>query len=410
MKVSIAILLYNTKKEYFHKCLNSIYNSTLKDFEVIVIDDGSSIDYSDLIEKYGVKYVKTENRGILPSRMYALSLVSGDYVAFVDSDDYVSVNYHMPMIEKALSENDDIVINDWAFDGERYKHICQSDATIAGDISLEGDEILKEFVSKDGKQHSYYVLWNKIFKKELILKAKACVEALPLPKVPLGYAEDVLLNFFAWKNAKKVANVHTGYYFYRIQPTQSTVVSSKEKLKNQIYNMNYVLSSMEKNVSPNKYEGEIRTHLKNWRELMSRSHYSYAKQNKYTDLYDFIKESYGVSELKPYTYSDGKYYNSSSLLASNFDEIDLKLKKLFLQEAPIDVDYDKNDKYVVRTIEYLCKTKNKKITYKSGAEFKIPKRDISLKNKIINNKFVYAVGMKLFKKGSKIRAFLKQKL
>lgn len=410
IKLSIAILLYNTKKEYFHKCLNSIYNSTLKDFEVVVIDDGSDIDYSDLIEKYKPKYVKTENRGIMPARMYALSLVSGEYVAFVDSDDYVSINYHMPMIEKAIKENADIVINDWAFDGERYKHFCQSDATISNDFSLEGEEILREFFSKDGTQHSYYVLWNKVYKRELILQAKACVEALPCSKTPLCYSEDSLLNFFAWKNAKKLVNVHTGYYFYRIQPSQSTSVSSEAKLRNQISNMSYVLNSMEENIGEGKYADEIKAHLQSWRALMSRSHYSYAKQNKYTALYDFIKESYKVEALKPYTYNDGKYYNSSSLLGSNFDEIDLQLKKLFYLDGAISVSYDKDDKYVERTIEYLKAVKNKDITVSKNAEIEIPKRDISFKHKIINNKIVYAIGMKLFKKGSKIRALLKRKL
>ena len=147
MKLSIIICLYNTKREYVKKCLSSITKSTLskEDYEILVIDDGSTEDYSQLIEYYKPTYVKTENRGHLASRLYGLMIAKGDYVAFCDSDDTVSVNYHAPMLKKAIEENCDIVINDWAFLSERAKYICTRDTTIKGDLSYSGDDVLKAF-------------------------------------------------------------------------------------------------------------------------------------------------------------------------------------------------------------------------------------------------------------------------
>ena len=62
MKLSLIVCIYNTPKEYFESSLKSVYHSTLKDFEVIVIDDGSTVDYSEIVKKYNPVYVKTENR------------------------------------------------------------------------------------------------------------------------------------------------------------------------------------------------------------------------------------------------------------------------------------------------------------------------------------------------------------
>ena len=95
MKLSIVVCVYNTKREYFDACLKSIRESTLKkeDYELLVVDDGSSEDYSEIIEKYDPVYVKTDNRGLLSARLYAIMIAKGEYIAFCDADDTVSLNY-----------------------------------------------------------------------------------------------------------------------------------------------------------------------------------------------------------------------------------------------------------------------------------------------------------------------------
>ena len=108
MKLSIIICVYNTDYDYLDKCLTSLTRSTLgnatmlKDekieYEIIFVDDGSSKDYTSLVEKYGVRYTKTENQGIFLARALGISLATGDYIAFCDSDDTVSFNYHLPML------------------------------------------------------------------------------------------------------------------------------------------------------------------------------------------------------------------------------------------------------------------------------------------------------------------------
>ena len=106
MKLSIVICIYNTEKEYLVQCLKSIRNSTLKndEYEIVVIDDGSTEDYSKIIKKYDPVCVKTPNRGLLSARLLGVMVAKGEYIAFCDSDDTVSFNYYAPMLKKAYEE------------------------------------------------------------------------------------------------------------------------------------------------------------------------------------------------------------------------------------------------------------------------------------------------------------------
>ena len=145
MKLSIVICVYNTDKGYFDTCLKSLTESTLSStaicgrrdisYEIVVVDDGSTLDYSDVIAKYpAITYTKTENQGIFKARALGVSLASGDFITFCDSDDTVSYNYHLPMLLTAERTGADIVINDWAFHSQRVRYSCQGDSTITTSI------------------------------------------------------------------------------------------------------------------------------------------------------------------------------------------------------------------------------------------------------------------------------------
>lgn len=408
MKLSVIICVYNTEKQYFEECLKSIRKSTLKDYEILVIDDGSNIDYSDVIQKYEPRYVKTENRGLFAARLFALTIAKGDYVAFVDSDDTVTFNYHQPMVNAAINLDADVVINDWAFHTERTRYYCVNDPLIKDDITLNGDECLKEFAAQEGRAHSYFVHWNKVTKRSVLLKAKAELESTDIIMHKHTYSEDAVINFFVFRNAKKVTNIHTGYYFYRIHEDQSVNASNKDRLISQIDDMARTFNIMLVNIGKNMYAKEIKYSILKWRSLMSRTHYSYAKAGKHSDLYNYIKEAYEVDTLSKSTTKDGELYAKTQLLGDNFLEIDKCLRKIYFTKANVTVMYDKSDLYVARTMRYIERMKRNETETEQKTLF-VPTKIISAKNRFLHNHLVYNIGLRLFKKGSKIRAFLKAK-
>ncbi len=405
MKLSVIICVYNTDKNYLSECLFSIRRSSVGgDCEILLVDDGSDIDYTDTVREFDVSYRRIENRGHLGARLYGISAAEGDYVAFVDSDDTVSLNYHRPMLDTAEKENADVVINGWAFHTERTRRACTEDSAMATKISAAGDESLLLFTSKQGREHSYFVLWNKLYRRSLLLKTKAHLEALGLANVRLTYSEDALMNFFIFRDAGKVTNVNSGFYFYRLHGAQSIAVTGKERLRNQIDSMSLSLGIMKKNIGNNKYANDIKRNIDEWGRLMARTHFGYAKAAKATELYGYVKEKYGVAKNRMPTYRDGAVYAKSELLGSNFDGIDKALAKIYFCGRDVTVSYERGSKCISRIIKDMPH----ETVYSKHGEFSVPKRKISFRDKIIHNPAVYKAGMLLFKKGSRVRAFLKK--
>ena len=410
MKTSIIVCLYNTDLEKFEKCMNSICTSTLTDYEVLVIDDGSTMDYAEIIEKHHPVYVKTQNRGLLAARLYGIALAKGEYIAFVDSDDTVTINYHATMVEEAEKSGCDIVINDWAFKTSSTVASCYGDSTVNSDFCLEGDGILRKYAEQRGKEQAYFVAWNKLFKRELLLKAKADIEKTQAIMQKQVYAEDVINTFFAFKNAKKVKNIHTGYYLYHLHNGQSVSVSNADALKGQVDAMARTLNIISSSVGGNKYADEIIKNISEWKALMCRVHFSYAKSLKEDWLCEYVGVTYDLQNPTCAKAKDSYGYIASKLLGDNLEGIDTILRWIYKKGQDVSIKYDKNDKLVANSISYIEKVKGIKITYSDNAQVVIPKRTTSFKNKLLHNRVINAVGMAIFPKGSKLRGFFKSKL
>ncbi len=114
-KISLIVPIYNTEK-YLNKCLDSLISQSLKDIEIILINDGSTDDSEKIINNYDdkrIKYISRENKGVGKTRNEGIDLAKGEYLTFVDSDDYLDINFCKKMYEKAVKDNCDLVICDF---------------------------------------------------------------------------------------------------------------------------------------------------------------------------------------------------------------------------------------------------------------------------------------------------------
>ena len=155
-KVSLIIPVYNVEN-YIEKCLNSVVNQTLKDMEVIIVNDGSKDLSKQKIQKYlekypWIKYLEKENGGLSDARNYGMPYATGKYIAFLDSDDYVEETMYEEMYNIAEKENADMVDCDfvWEYPNRKRKDI--------GEIY----KTKKEMIEK-----CRVVAWNKIIKRAL---------------------------------------------------------------------------------------------------------------------------------------------------------------------------------------------------------------------------------------------------
>ena len=125
-KVSIVVPVYNVEK-YLNRCLNSLVNQDYKNIEIIIVNDGSPDNSQMIIDKYKKEYsnvikaFKKKNEGLSEARNFGLKKATGDYIAFIDSDDYVETNMISEMIKCASKNNSDIVVCDIFDEYEKIK-------------------------------------------------------------------------------------------------------------------------------------------------------------------------------------------------------------------------------------------------------------------------------------------------
>ena len=274
MKVSVIVPVYNVES-YLDKCLTSLVKQTLQEIEIIIVNDGSKDNSEKIIEKYlkkypeKIKYIKKANGGLSSARNEGLKYASGEYIGFVDSDDYVSLNTFNLMYKKAKEKNFDLVVCNL-----NYVYESKTKMVSAGlDKDLENeDEVKKNIV------FLYPAVWNKLYKKEILDSLKF--------KEGIWY-EDVEFNFRVYPRVKSIGYVDKPLIQY-VQRESSISKTIDKRLFNYIDNFNGLIRYYQDNNLYNKYYFELE---------YSYVRYLYAtfiKQLSYTNDKELFKE--GVKE------------------------------------------------------------------------------------------------------------------
>lgn len=213
VQVSVIIPVYNAEK-YLRQCLDSVLNQTFQNLEIIAVDDGSKDCSAEILREYCRKYpqkvrgIYQENQGQSAARNAALDAAKGEYLVFVDSDDYIGKEFVQCLYEKAVEADSDMVICDYT------------------KVTDEG-EILKVFEAnyREGNiRIPSYISCNRIVRRSL------------LEKYGIRYqrgiiCEDIpfILNLEAV--AKNVQIISKSGYFYRTNPKSTTSTFRKKKLR-----------------------------------------------------------------------------------------------------------------------------------------------------------------------------------
>lgn len=215
-KISVIVPVYNVEK-YLSKCVESILNQTYKDIELILVDDGSLDNSGNICDNYAkndnrIKVIHKENGGLSSARNAGLDIASGEYISFVDSDDWIDENTYEELVKKIVTTNADII----CFAGEKtdgtsvYERCfdCKGDGVI-----LNGRDVVKE------------ILLDKIGSQ--VVKGLYHAKCWKDLKFPVGRLyEDIPVTYKAFEKAERVAFVYKPFYKYRINPNS---ISHKPK-------------------------------------------------------------------------------------------------------------------------------------------------------------------------------------
>ena len=203
IKYSFIVPVYNTEK-YLKKCLDSLVNQTYKDFEIIVVNDGSTDKSSSIISKYQKKYkniivIDKENEGLSMARNRGVQKSSGKYIIFVDSDDYVS-NKLLEEVDKKIDDSD-ILRFQIATEDEEYTKINEYHEE--GFESMRGYDAFKYLSS----YHFVEPAWCYVIRKNYYIENKFSFKRGV-------YHEDFGLIPYVIYKARKVKSIDfIGYYY-----------------------------------------------------------------------------------------------------------------------------------------------------------------------------------------------------
>lgn len=212
-KVSIIVPIYNTEK-YLCQCLNSISIQTYSDFEVILVNDGSTDGSSSICRSFEhedcrFRYVQTPNRGLSAARNTGISLATGKYICLIDSDDWIEQNLLSEIIPSLERHNADVAIF-WYYRNDTLSN----KETRPNDVPYEEKEITKT-EALDGIINETFgsYAWNKIYRKELF-------STIEYPE-EIKYCEDVATTHKLILSASKIILSNKILYHYRTNNASS---------------------------------------------------------------------------------------------------------------------------------------------------------------------------------------------
>lgn len=227
-KVSVIVPVYNVEG-YLAKCLDSIIEQTIKDIEIILVNDGSTDQSRNIAGEYSNKdsritIIDKVNGGLSSARNAGLDVVKGEFIAFIDSDDWLDCNMLDAMYNSAIENNGDIIVCN-------FKIIDESTYKPTEDRGFDFNNGVN-FINEKNRSHYIYAygygdnVCNKLYKKELILENNIRFE-----KNEEIYSEDLLFNLYCSCHIKKVCAINKPFYNRLIRKGSITQSEKKELIK-----------------------------------------------------------------------------------------------------------------------------------------------------------------------------------
>lgn len=235
IRVSIIIPVYKVPEVYLRKCIESCINQTLKNIEIILIDDGSPDNCGEICDEYAlkdnrIKVIHKKNSGVSSTRNYGILKANGEYIGFVDADDWIEEDFYEKMITFGEQNKVDVVVS--GFVKEKNNKIIECL------IKEESKNFNRTEAIKVLLERKLYV-WSpcdKIYKTSTLRESKIFFPE----KISMGEDLNFIWNLF--NRIDKIGYISLNKYHYCYRSGSSTVNISAKKKKDSILVMEYILN------------------------------------------------------------------------------------------------------------------------------------------------------------------------
>ena len=217
-KISVVVSIYNIQN-YIEKSVQSIQNQTYRNLEIILVDDGSSDESGKICDDLAakdsrIKVLHKKNGGLSSARNEGIKIAAGEYIAFVDGDDWIEKGMYEDMLSAMQQQDADIAICNYKAVGKEYVIDTSTDKVAV----FEGRETLKVFIEEDTRYQIQNAAWNKLYKRTLM-------GDLRFPEGKLF--EDIVYTTKLLAGSKKCVYLDRAYYNYIFDRSDSIMNSKK---------------------------------------------------------------------------------------------------------------------------------------------------------------------------------------
>lgn len=252
IKLSIIIPVYN-KSRYLRECLESVVSQTIKEIEIIIIDDGSTDNSAEICRQFltdsRVKYIYQSNAGPAAARQKGIDNSHGEYIGFVDADDWIENDMYLRMYQTACDENADIVLCGMYKDTNRktieyIKHGVYDRDRIKRDILPKS---LAEISDNGGYSVINWSCCTRIFSRKMIQEHHICFDKR------INQSEDLQFLFEVTLVCNKYVSI-CNEYFYHYRFKQNSISLSRSYIKNFWYSYSILLETLYSSIADIQYE------------------------------------------------------------------------------------------------------------------------------------------------------------
>lgn len=237
--ISVIIPIYNVEK-YLEECLDSVLNQSYKNFEAILIDDGSKDNSGKICDEYvkkdsRFKVVHKENEGVSAARNLALDMANGKYITFLDSDDMLDERALSILYKEAKDNEADFVVTGWHdFKNDRNNIVCK--CRKKKEI-LDSNKTMKFLLEE---KYFQSVIWSKLYESSLLKEVRFDRK--------LVIAEDLDFLYKVLKKVKRaVLNTEEIIYYYRVREDSAMRTKYNSKFENEISITEKILEDIQLN-------------------------------------------------------------------------------------------------------------------------------------------------------------------
>lgn len=218
-KVSVIVPAYNVE-DYIQNCLQSLISQTLTDIEIIIIDDGSTDKTKEIISEFAqndlrINLITQQNQGVSAARNAGMRIATGEYIGFVDSDDWIDPDFYEKLYEAAKRHDADVSVASILKHKKNYQkyNVHYNDSKCANTIQ-------EKIKISENKNRRFFYVWNRIYRTSLIRNNN-----LTFPEGRL--LEDIKFSMHAIYYANRIVSVPKVKYHY--VERSNSIIKSKDK-------------------------------------------------------------------------------------------------------------------------------------------------------------------------------------